>query len=163
MRKKVFFCMGILSITCLLVSCSNVTSSKSPLGALAEIAKMYDGLSSETFSYNKGSETQKNQVKEADEKRKEVVSNWKVVEVPTMSFNESIEIVEPVKIVSTESGPFKIIANLECKVKLIDSVPKESNISSNGLRGFKIIGCKGDTFMVLGSDYTILGKPICRS
>ena len=143
MKRNYLICMLAAAV---LASCSGGSSplsSKKPLEAFADVAKMYAGLPVGKFNTNRASDEEVQQAQKANEARSELVKTGAGVEVPTEPGDESIEIVEPVKVVKVEPNSFSIDVFIECKVKMVESVPKESNGSDRD-RNLMLVGYAGD-------------------
>lgn len=149
MKMKKAYTVIMLGAACIMVSCSGGSSSNKPLSPLADVAKMYDGLTHNTTS---PVDDDNSPIRKATRVHNEALRGWAGIIVPTESGNESIEILDPIQIVSGErEKTFQVDFAAECKVKMIDSVPRESDLSSNGLRGFAFIGYDGETpVLVIG-------------
>lgn len=144
MKKNLILSLVVATV---LVSCSGGTSplsSKNPLEPFADVAKMYSGLSLGKAATGRSSDEENEQAIKANEERNKLVEIGVGIEVPTEPDDESIEILEPVKVVKVESGSFCLYIDIECKVKMVESVPIESNGSSDN-RGLKLVGYNGDT------------------
>lgn len=129
-----------------LISCSggnSPLSSKKPLEEFADVAKMYSGISVGKMNTGRASDEEKDQVTKADESRNELIKSGVGVEVPTEAGDESIEVLEPVKVVKVEPNSFSMDIFIECKIKMLESVPRESNGSSDS-RGLRLVGYAGD-------------------
>ena len=139
MKKNFVFS---LLIAVVLASCSGGSSplsSKKPLEGFADVAKMYSGISVGKMNTSRASDEEKDQITKANEARNELVKSGVGVEVPTEAGDESIEILEPVKVVKVEPNSFSLDIFIECKVKMLESVPRESNGSSDS-RGLRLVG-----------------------
>lgn len=147
--KKIL--ISSILIAAVLASCSGSSSSGStslsssnPLEPFADVAKMYSGISVGKMNTGRASEEEKDQATKANEARKKLVESGVGIEVTTEPGDESIEIIEPVKVVKVEPGNFCLYIDIECKIKMVESVPVESNGSSAN-RGLKLVGYAGET------------------
>ena len=143
MKNNYLICLLAATVLVACSSGSSPLSSKKPLEAFADVAKMYTGISVGKLNTNRASDEDVKQAQKANDARKKLMEDGVGVEVPTESAGDFFEIIEPVKVLKVEPGSCCIYFDIECKVKVLESIPIESERSVQN-RGILLVGYADD-------------------